>query len=53
MIHEGLDMVEAEKYADSKTRFSFTFQEATASDVAEIRRHLSRLENRIVEIRTR
>jgi hypothetical protein len=53
MIHEGLDMVETGKYEDSKTRFSFTFEEATDSDVAEIRRHLSPLENRIVEIKTR
>jgi hypothetical protein len=35
MIHEGLVLVEAEKYASPETRFSFTFQGTSATEVAD------------------
>lgn len=49
-IHEALAMCEIEKHATPESRFSFTLSGATAEDIAEIRRHLTPLENSIVEI---
>jgi hypothetical protein len=44
--------VEAEKYAGPTTDFSFTFSHASENEIAEIRRHLSPDEIRIVELKT-
>lgn len=53
MIHEALALVDAAKYADDKTRFSFTFEGISEPEIVIIRAHLSPEENRIVEIKSR
>lgn len=51
LIHEGLQIAEAEKFATAESRFEFVLKDATDEDLAEIRRHLTPFENTIVELR--
>lgn len=53
LIHEALEICEAEKYATPESRFTFTFTGASEEDVALIRGQLTPFENSIVEIETR
>ena len=50
VIHQGLLLVEAEKYEEPDSRFVFGLTGASEADVDEIRRHLSAFENRLVRI---
>lgn len=50
LIHEALEICEAEKYATPESRFSFTFTGASDEDIAAIRSQLTPFENSIVEI---
>ena len=53
VIHQGLLLVEAQKYAVPGTRFIFGLRGASEAEVDQIRRHLSPFENRIVVIEAR
>ena len=53
LIHQGLLLVEAQKYAEPDSCFAFTLSGATEADVDQIRRQLSPFENRIVKIEAR
>lgn len=53
LIHEVLEIAEAEKYATPETRFTFVFTGATEEDLALIRAGLTPFENSIVEIKSK
>jgi hypothetical protein len=50
LIHEALQIAEAEKYATPESRFTFTFEDASEHDLDEIRQHLTPFENGIVQL---
>jgi hypothetical protein len=49
-IHQGLLMVEAERYSTPESRFTFCLSGASPAALAEIRRHLTPFENGLVEL---
>jgi len=53
MIHEALEIAEAEKYATEKSRFQFVLSGANARDLREIKACLTPFENSIVELKCR